>query len=97
MYTCIKSNNNYNNNKIYFHEQAFKQRKREIKVAVQLANRLQKFIDNNCNEIAFKEMIEIEAKELSSSPFGGTLVKTIGECYLEFARRELGQEDSHKH
>jgi curved DNA-binding protein CbpA len=68
---------------------AFKQRKREVKCAVYLANKLQQYIDSDCNDDLFKAQIKTEAMELTSTPFGGTLVTTIGSCYSEFARREL--------
>lgn len=71
----------------------FKQKKREVKCAVVLATKLQAFVDSG-NELVFKESIREEAKELAKSPFGGTLVRTIGIAYSEHARRELDSLDS---
>ena len=60
---------------------AFKQRQREVKLAVELVNKLQLYIDiinNGQNSDSFKEQIRSEVMELASTPFGGTLVTTIG-------------------
>ena len=60
----------------------FKQRKREIKCAVYLAGKLQPFIDNGGDVLAFKEGLKAEAQELGSSAFGSTLLYTIGGRYI---------------
>lgn len=113
----------------------FKQRKREIQCALNLALKLQPYIDSGENEEvreepmllsmiatiisiqlyfvfllssyfiylfvftcahcqAFKISLEEEVKELSSSPFGSTLVATIGHAYYEHATSELSSFDS---
>lgn len=65
---------------------AFKQTKREVKLAVNLAQKVQDYVDHHEDGgAAFKESIRLEAKELASTPFGGTLVTTIGVAYKEFA------------
>lgn len=73
---------------------AFKQKKREVKCAVALATKLQTYIDGGCNSEVFRAEALAEAKELSSSAFGSTLVSTIGLCYVEYARQEKDTLDS---
>lgn len=45
-------------------------------------------------EQAFKDTLTEELKELSGSPFGSTLVGTIGLAYYEAASAELSTMDS---
>lgn len=74
---------------------AFKQTKREVKLAVNLAQKVQDYVDHHEDGgAAFKEAIRLEAKELASTPFGGTLVTTIGIAYQEFALQEGAVLDS---
>jgi curved DNA-binding protein CbpA len=65
----------------------FRQRKREIKCAVNLASKLQSFVDSE-DEAAFTAALKQEAEELASTPFGSTLLTTIGVAYNEYARRQ---------
>jgi len=67
---------------------AFKQRQREVRCAVHLAEKLQKYIDNGDYE--FSQWAHEEANELGQSAFGGTLLNVIGTTYLEQAKLELG-------
>jgi len=72
----------------------FRQRKRQVQCAMNLANKLQKYIDLQGDEAAYKEEMLTEAKELSSSALGSTLLRTIGKAYLLAARKESGTLDS---
>jgi hypothetical protein len=74
--------------------QAFKQRRREVQCALTLVDKLQGFMDLGCDPKAYQESLVEEAKELSSSAFGGTLLTTIGTCYYEFAKSEMNTVDS---
>eukprot|EP00596_Hydrurales_sp_CCMP1899_P000062 CAMPEP_0119043032 /NCGR_PEP_ID=MMETSP1177-20130426/16361_1 /TAXON_ID=2985 /ORGANISM="Ochromonas sp, Strain CCMP1899" /LENGTH=618 /DNA_ID=CAMNT_0007010211 /DNA_START=212 /DNA_END=2068 /DNA_ORIENTATION=+ len=67
----------------------YKQRRREIQCAVNLAAKLQPYVDSGGNEEMFRESLHAEAVELSSSAFGSTLLYTIGLQYSESARQEL--------
>lgn len=60
---------------------AFKQRQREVRCAVHLAEKLQKYVDNG--EHDFSQWAHDEANELGQSAFGGTLLNVIGTTYLE--------------
>lgn len=71
---------------------AFKQRKREIQCAVNLATKLGSYVDGNDAE--FIEKARSEAKELSESPMGGALLDLIGQVYQDQARCELSFLDS---
>jgi curved DNA-binding protein CbpA len=73
---------------------AFRQKKRELQCALNLATKLQMYIDANEDHLSFHEAIKAELAELSSSPFGSTLVKTIGRAYYEYAVSELSTFDS---
>ena len=73
----------------YFH-----QKKREIQCAVNLAKQLQAYVDGNGDPLQFHECIKEELAELSSSPFGSTLVRTIGRSYYEYAVSSLSTYDS---
>eukprot|EP01041_Mallomonas_annulata_P001668 gene1668-3224_t len=66
----------------------FKQKKREIKCAVYLASKLQMYVD--AGEQALRDWASEEAKELSQSPIGGTLLATLGNVYMEQAKSDLG-------
>jgi hypothetical protein len=66
---------------------AFRQRKREIKCALNLVTKLQTYVDTE-DEAAFVASLKEEAEELASTPFGGTLLSTIGVAYNEYARRQ---------
>jgi len=70
----------------------YKQRRREVQLAVNLASRLQAFVDGD--EQGFRVGAEEEAKELCTTAFGGTLVSAIGYVYIEQAESELGFERS---
>jgi hypothetical protein len=67
----------------------FRQKKREVTCAINLREKLQRFIDLQENEEAFHASFKDELEELSSSPFGSTLVATIGRAYHEHALSEL--------
>ena len=69
----------------------FKQRKREIQCAVNLASKLDVY---NGREDEFLEKARAEAKDLSESPLGGSLLDLIGEVYKDQARSELSYLDS---
>jgi len=69
----------------------FKQRKREIQCAVNLASKLDVY---NGHEAEFLEKARAEAKDLSESPLGGSLLDLIGEVYKDQARSELSYLDS---
>lgn len=75
---------------------AWKQKKREVQCAVNLAAKLQQFIDDGCDEAKFRAQLKEEADELAASPFGGTLLGAIGMYYLANARAELGSVDGMK-
>jgi hypothetical protein len=64
---------------------ALKQKKREINCALNLVLKLQPYIDSNGDEKLFRETVEAEAKELSSSAFGSTLLYTIGKLQSRIA------------
>lgn len=69
--------------------EAFRQRKRELSCAINLRDKLQRFTDLNGDEEAFHLSFKEELDELSASPFGSTLVATIGRAYHEHALSEL--------
>lgn len=72
---------------------AFKQRQREVKCALNLAEKLQRFVILGCDRERYQKSLQSEAKELSSSAFGGALLMTIGTCYKEYAMSELNAID----
>ena len=75
----------------------FRQRKREIQIAVNLANRMQAFVDADGGESAIsilREETVVEVAELGSSPLGKALLDVIGSCYYKSARSELSTLDS---
>ena len=67
---------------------AFHQKKREVQCAVNLAQKLQPFLDGD--EELFLTQMDEEAVELSQSAFGGTLLHLIGTVYVEQGRSEIG-------
>jgi len=70
----------------------FKQRKREIQCSVNLASRLDAYV--NGHETEFLEKSRAEAKDLSESPLGGALLDLIGELYIDQAKSEMSYLDS---
>lgn len=66
----------------------FHQRKREVKCAVSLAQKLQQYVDGDVD--GFKQTIKEEAEELSKSPFGAVLIGVIGDSYTELTKMERG-------
>jgi len=69
----------------------FRQRKREVQCAVNLAATLDTYADD---PNAFTVKMEKEAKELSTNVVGATLLKVIGYVYMEQAAKILGFEHS---
>jgi hypothetical protein len=67
---------------------AFKQKKREVQCAVNLAQKLALFVQGD--EEGFVREAEAEALELSQSAFGGVLLHLIGTIYQEQGKAELG-------
>jgi len=71
--------------------QSFKQKKRQLKCAWELAQKLDSYhTQYNSEDHAFKDAMSVEAAELAASPFGGVLVGEIGNQYVAEARSELG-------
>ena len=70
----------------------FKQRKREVQCAVNLAGKLDMYSEAHAED--FIEKARAEAKDLSESPLGGALLDLIGNMYLDQARAELSYLDS---
>ncbi|KAG5175831.1 X-domain of DnaJ-containing-domain-containing protein [Tribonema minus] len=70
--------------------EALKQWKREVQCAVNLAALLQPFVDEEVTEAALAASLEEMAQELAATPFGGTLLATIGYVYREAGRASLG-------
>jgi hypothetical protein len=60
---------------------SFKQRKREVQLAVTLATKLQVYVDGDA--AVFKEKCEAEAKELSEGALGGALLGVIASVYMD--------------
>ena len=69
----------------------FKQKQREVRCAVTLAEKLQIYLDNGEEEF-IRQAVE-EANEMGQSAFGGTLLNLIGTTYREQAKLELGGVD----
>lgn len=65
----------------------FRQRLRELKLAIILSTKLDGFTAGD--EQVFREKAQSEAKELSESALGGTLVGLIGSIYVERACAQL--------
>lgn len=74
----------------------YRQGKRVVQCAVDLAKLLQEFHEEapEAGHAAFRAKMEAEAAELSSSPFGGTLLSVIGYVYVEQAEKMLGFKHS---
>jgi len=69
----------------------FKQRKREIQLALNLVKKLDNYIDilsDNNDSSLFIEKIQLEAKELIESPLGSSLLYIIGKVYIDIASSE---------
>jgi len=73
---------------------AFRQTKREVQCAVDLAAKLQSFVEGHEDEWTHKVMEE--AKELSEAAFGATLLHAIAYIYVEQAQLRLGLKDGGK-
>eukprot|EP01039_Chlorochromonas_danica_P003117 gene3117-3414_t len=75
----------------YIHQKlsAFKQRRRIVQCAINLAEKLKPYIDSEGNKDYFIASLTDEIQELSSSAFGCTLLRTIGSAYVEHGRSEL--------
>jgi hypothetical protein len=72
---------------------AFLQRQRQVRCAVNLAAKLQPYLDSFSNFTAgdhqgFTELADREAANLAATPLGAVLVSIIGVAYVEFARSE---------
>jgi hypothetical protein len=63
----------------------FKQKQREVRCAVHLAEKLQVLLDSGEEE--FSRRAHEEANELGQSAFGGTLLNVIGTTYVEQVRK----------
>ena len=66
----------------------FKQRKRELQCAVNLASKLAGYKGPETKD-QFVAKIEKESHELAETPLGGALLACIGQCYIDAARSEL--------
>lgn len=66
----------------------FRQKRREVQCAVNLASKLQQFVDGDSD--GFRAAAQAEALELSQTPFGATLLGLIGRLYTEFTQGEIG-------
>jgi hypothetical protein len=74
----------------------FRQRKREVQIAVNLVAKLQPYLDAEGNaesESILRESVQSEVKELVSSPMGAALIDVIGDSYVTHARSELSTID----
>merc|ERR550525_2257028 len=65
----------------------FRQKQREVQCAVNLASRLDAFIED---PKGFKVKMEAEVTELAGNAVGATLLKVIGYVYLEQSQKMLG-------
>ena len=65
---------------------AFRQRKREVQLAVNLLKKVDLFMEN---ETKFNEAIAAEVAELTKTPLGGTLLSLVGTVYSDKANSEL--------
>ena len=65
---------------------AFRQRKREVQLAVNLLKKIDLFMED---ETKFNEAIVIEVAELTKTPLGGTLLSLVGAVYSDKANSEL--------
>lgn len=67
----------------------FKQRVRQARCAVVLAQKLQSFIDLSCDEEKFRELMNNDGLELAKTYLGSYLLFIVGSIYQHSARREL--------
>eukprot|EP00301_Raphidiophrys_heterophryoidea_P018638 c3643_g1_i1.p1 GENE.c3643_g1_i1~~c3643_g1_i1.p1 ORF type:complete len:334 (-),score=69.11 c3643_g1_i1:181-1182(-) len=67
--------------------QEFKQHRREVQCAVNLADRLSLFVDGS--QERFEEAQRAEAHDLASAPFGGPVLWAIAYVYIEQASKFL--------
>jgi curved DNA-binding protein CbpA len=86
---------------------SYRQRKRVIRCALKLAEKLQRAVERGGTEMdrgagtgtdsdeQLREEAATEAKELASTPFGGVLIKLIGTAYRDAAREQLHFADSY--
>jgi hypothetical protein len=65
---------------------AFRQRKREVQLAVNLLKKIDLYIED---ETKFNELIATEVAELTKTPLGGTLLSLVGTVYTDKANSEL--------
>jgi curved DNA-binding protein CbpA len=85
----------------------FRQRKREVQVAVNLAEKLQKYVDDAAAAVAlgeegeekgwehaFRTKAAQEAEALAEQPMGAALLGLVGAVYTEAARSELSALDA---
>mmetsp|Transcript_5889 Transcript_5889/g.6990 ORF Transcript_5889/g.6990 Transcript_5889/m.6990 type:complete len:488 (-) Transcript_5889:1693-3156(-) len=70
----------------------YRQRKREVQLAKNLAEKLTVYVSCNTEEDIknFEDQIIAEAKELGKDPLGQSLLNTIGYVYIEQAQSYLG-------
>jgi len=70
----------------------YRQSKREVQLAKNLAEKLADFVSctNKEDEKVFEEKVHAEAKELGKDPLGQSLLNTIGYVYVEQAQSFLG-------
>lgn len=80
----------------YIHQKlsAFKQKRRIVQCAVNLAEKLKPYVDSDGNKDYFIASLTDEIQELSSSAFGCTLLRTIGSAYVEHGNSELNTMSS---
>jgi X-domain of DnaJ-containing len=72
-----------------------RQRKREVTCAVNLAKLLDNYLNDSSEEfVAFKTTIKAEAKDLTETAFGGTLIGVLAYIYNEQACSYLGFKSS---
>jgi len=74
----------------------FKQRRREVKCAVALKDRLQPFVSGELTEEQFRESLVVEAREIAGNAFGATLLSMIGYIYEEQAEIRLSASEGGK-
>eukprot|EP00611_Tribonema_gayanum_P031131 TRINITY_DN888_c0_g1_i1.p1 TRINITY_DN888_c0_g1~~TRINITY_DN888_c0_g1_i1.p1 ORF type:complete len:566 (-),score=225.37 TRINITY_DN888_c0_g1_i1:475-2139(-) len=70
--------------------EVLKQWKREVQLAKNLAVLLAPYVANEIDDAAFEAQMDEAAKELAGTPFGCTLLATIGYVYISQAKGELG-------
>ncbi len=77
-------------------EMEYRQRKREVQCAVNLAKTLQEYLDEpkQSEHVQFRAKLEREAAELAANPVGATLLSVIGYVYIEQAENMLGFKHS---